>query len=231
MDLRTSMRQNGFSNNDDLGDYEQLEVKGKEIIGLKYEYDVNISGYHMYPEIVKIVYPLKDKSGRIIKLPNGKPKLQLKRIAMESYKDDHIKSYWDYVEENGDWKVYRVIKGISRKLVAIRCIENRPDLIEAQIFSKEISATGYKDIEDQKRNPNRRYSGLYDIDNEGRRVRTSSTNKWCVKYDKWPIFIVMKEHPKMSYNDIKNVIENEGGTVDEQGFISANGIKNEIVKY
>lgn len=232
--IRVFAKAHGITINDGYKeeDVDVFILNRKEVIGLKYEYDTEINGYHMYPEYIKICYPRKTKDGRILKDEFGKPKMQLKRIEIDSYKDEHLKNYWDYcVDSEGIWSVYRVTVGQSRKLVAYNVTKDSPELIEAQIFNKEITAMGYKDIEDQKRNPNYRFNGFQDHDDKGKVIRTSISNKWCVKYDKWPIFIVMKEHAGMSFNEIKNVILNEGGTVDEQGFISANGQVDEIVKY
>lgn len=43
--------------------------------------------------------------------------------------------------------------------------------------------------------------------------------KWSWEYDGKNIFFLMQEKPKMSYADIVNVIENEGGSVDAAGII------------
>lgn len=43
--------------------------------------------------------------------------------------------------------------------------------------------------------------------------------KWSVEFDGQHIFFLMKEKPKMSYDDIVNVLVNEGGSVDKDGFI------------
>ena len=201
--IETFMKNKGLSlpeqerkNQDDV---DVFEIDGKEVIGFKYEYDPAISGYHMYPEYVKVVYPLHHKDGSPVLDEHGKPKLQCKRIEIDSFKDEHIKAYWDYcIDNNSSWVVYRVIKGVSRKLVACDCVKDRPDLIEAQIFNKEITAVGFKDIEEQQRNPNRRYNGFDERNEKGKVIKQSITHKWCVKYDKWPVFIALKEHAAMS---------------------------------
>ncbi len=68
-------------------------------------------------------------------------------------------------------------------------------------------------------------------EDDGRLTRTSVTQKWCVKFNGMHMFVVLQMLPKMSYREIANVILNEGGIIDDKGFISSNGVDDELVKY
>jgi hypothetical protein len=43
--------------------------------------------------------------------------------------------------------------------------------------------------------------------------------KWCRDYDGQSILVLCQLKPKMTFAEIKNVIENEGGSVDSMGII------------
>lgn len=51
------------------------------------------------------------------------------------------------------------------------------------------------------------------------RERTQLRSLWSVEFDGKSILLLLAMKPKMSFNDIKLVIENEGGSVDAAGII------------
>ena len=79
----------------------------------------------------------------------------------------------------------------------------------------------YKEINDREKA----------ISNRETRVigdRMMSTNNWSIQYDGQLLFLVMANYPKMSMAEFTNVIENEGGYVDEQGFIRRGKAENKV---
>lgn len=42
---------------------------------------------------------------------------------------------------------------------------------------------------------------------------------WSLEYDGMPIWCILDKHPKMTFDEVKRIIEGEGGTVDECGLI------------
>lgn len=43
--------------------------------------------------------------------------------------------------------------------------------------------------------------------------------KWSIEFDGQHIFFLLKKKPKMTFDEVVNVIINEGGSVDKDGFI------------
>lgn len=79
------------------------------------------------------------------------------------------------------------------------------------------------------------YKGINDmekaISNRETRVigeRTAVTNNWSIQYDGQHIFVVLANYPKMSFGEFKQVIVNEGGSIDEAGFIHRGNAENKV---
>ena len=56
------------------------------------------------------------------------------------------------------------------------------------------------------------------------------THNWSVDYEGRHVFELCALKPKMSYKEIKEVIINEGGFIDDKGFICAGSAVNKIVE-
>ena len=57
---------------------------------------------------------------------------------------------------------------------------------------------------------------------------TSITNNWAVEWDGKPALLLVAEKPKMSYKEILQVIQNEGGYVDSNGVIRKGTAENKV---
>lgn len=58
------------------------------------------------------------------------------------------------------------------------------------------------------------------------RCRKASTNNWSVEFDGKNIFALVAVKTNMTYAEIRNVIMNEGGTIDSNGTIHKGTARN-----
>lgn len=61
-----------------------------------------------------------------------------------------------------------------------------------------------------------------DFKKEGLRLRKTIPVQavgWSIEYDGYPIMELIRKKPKMTFAEIRNVIENEGGSIDASGII------------
>ena len=56
--------------------------------------------------------------------------------------------------------------------------------------------------------------------------RKACTNNWSVEFDGKNIFALVAVKTNMTYAEIRNVIMNEGGTIDENGIIHKGTARN-----
>lgn len=56
--------------------------------------------------------------------------------------------------------------------------------------------------------------------------RTSITNNWSIEFDGKSILELYAAKPKMSYAEIREVILNEGGTINADGIIHKGTARN-----
>ena len=54
------------------------------------------------------------------------------------------------------------------------------------------------------------------------------THNWSVEYDNEPILLLVMNKPKMSYMEVLEVIQNEGGYVDEKGIVHKGTAENKV---
>ena len=59
---------------------------------------------------------------------------------------------------------------------------------------------------------------------------TLVTNNWSVQYDGHSIIELCMVKREMSYGEIRNVIFNEGGSIDAQGIIHVGSATNKVVE-
>ena len=57
------------------------------------------------------------------------------------------------------------------------------------------------------------------------------TNNWAIQYDGLMVLAILADHPKMSFSEVLNVIQNEGGYVDESGIVRKGTAENKIAVY
>ena len=60
--------------------------------------------------------------------------------------------------------------------------------------------------------------------------KLTSTSNWAVELDGLNILAAVITHPKMSYAEVKHVIINEGGTIDENGIVHKGSAINKVVE-
>lgn len=54
------------------------------------------------------------------------------------------------------------------------------------------------------------------------------THNWSVEYDNKPILLLVMNKPKMTYMEVLEVIQNEGGYVDSNGIIHKGTAENKV---
>lgn len=119
--------------------------------------------------------------------------------------DWHDQDHWAYSPSKGE--VYRVKMDengdeVDRTIVRRNMFGYTPQAILGQILDGEI-----RNVQSAQ---------------EGRRIAHDIINKalpWSVELDGKNILAILMTHPKMTYNEVVNVIKNEGGTVDAAGII------------
>lgn len=126
--------------------------------------------------------------------------------------------YWEHVEEDGVWNLYYVKRGVSCRLAVYNIGHLTPQSIEAQIHDKDISITDCRHIEEN----------LHTNRCIGKKV--ISTNNWCVEFDGKSVLAILAVKTKMSYKEVLNIIQNEGGYVDSMGIIHKGTAKNKVVE-
>lgn len=58
--------------------------------------------------------------------------------------------------------------------------------------------------------------------------KVSTTRNWSIEWDEQPILILVMQKPKMSYAEILQVINAEGGYVDSNGIIHKGTAENKV---
>lgn len=131
---------------------------------------------------------------------------EYKRSTMLTFSIDwHDQDHWAYSPEKGE--VYRVKMDangdeVDRTVVRRNMFGYKPQAILGQILDGEI-----RNVPNQQ---------------EGRRIAHDIVNKalpWSVEMDGKNILAILLTHPKMTYEEVVNIIKNEGGSVDKAGII------------
>lgn len=119
-------------------------------------------------------------------------------------------THWAYNDETGEvfrWVLAeRDVANVwkEKKLVGKVMPHTAPKAVLAQILDRDITVADEYSSQDIHRRPQR---------------TMNVAPKWCVEFDGKNILALVLTKPKMSYAEIKNVIENEGGSVDTSGII------------
>lgn len=118
---------------------------------------------------------------------------------------NQVDRYWEYCPEQGVWNIYRVIKGVSRRMAIYNIGEFSPVSIVVMLKDKECTVHDCDVIEkSQYRRPEKeKVTGVY----------------WSIDFDGKSVMSLMEQWPRMPFAHIKLVIENEGGSIDSNGII------------
>lgn len=115
-------------------------------------------------------------------------------------------NHWAYNDKTGD--VYRIKMEdgveVERKLCGNVPIGTTPQQVGMRIEDRDITVRDAYDSQ-AKHRVYKDYT-LYQV-------------KWCREFDGQSILALVQAKPKMTFNEIKNVIENEGGSIDSDGII------------
>ena len=119
---------------------------------------------------------------------------------------EEAKNYWEYVLEGDTWNIYYVKRGTNRRLAQHNVGKFSPFSIAYRLSDKDISTMDCKKLEEATP----RFFG---------RDKFQAGVYWSKDYDGRSVFELMAAKPKMPYEDIKMVVEGEGGSIDSQGII------------
>lgn len=117
-------------------------------------------------------------------------------------------SHWCYDDETGAvyrWQVGEQANTWKKKsLIGYVPIGTSPKAVLAQILERDITVQQEWNSQDKHR--------VY-------KDQQMYQTKWCREFDGKNILALVIAKPKMTYAEIKNVIVNEGGSVDSEGII------------
>lgn len=113
--------------------------------------------------------------------------------------------YWEYICEDNVWNIYYVRRGKDRRLAQINVGIYSPESIIARIHDRDISVADCRKIEEEHGRPIERTPIVSLI--------------WSKEFDGRSVFELMEQWQKMPYAHVKMVIENEGGSIDNNGII------------
>lgn len=145
-------------------------------------------------------------AGRLNADGSGKHYVNYLRFEQKWYEQDH----WAYGPKDGEWYVYRVKMKDGREvrrdiITSTGTTRFKPDAILAQILD-----------------------GTWKV---GDAEKTSFAAKtiqhadypvyWSKEFDGKSALAIMALKPKMTFAEIKNIIENEGGSIDSQMIVHA----------
>lgn len=115
-------------------------------------------------------------------------------------------NYWEYVLEEDVWNIYYVKRGVNRRLAQRNVGKFSPITIAFRLMDKDVSVSDCKRIEETAP----KFFG---------RDKFQAGVYWSKDYDGKSVFELMADKPKMPFEDIKMVVEGEGGSIDNQGII------------
>lgn len=122
-----------------------------------------------------------------------------KDFAQEWYEQDH----WAWEEKTGN--VYRIRMKDGAQMERKLCgqVDERRHVVQ-YLIDRDITSRDVYSNQDVHRHP---------LKEDWKQV------KWCREMDGKSILALCALKPKMTFAEIKNVIENEGGSVDSMGII------------
>lgn len=119
-------------------------------------------------------------------------------------------THWAYNDETGEvfrWVLaQRDVANVwkEKKLVGRVMPHTEPRAVLAQILDRDITVADEYSSQDIHKRPQR---------------TPLTAPKWCVEFDGKNILALVFAKPKMTYAEIKQIIEAEGGSVDKAGII------------
>lgn len=172
-------------------DGEYKFYKPYRIVPVKREYQTTIQNY---------------AKGRLNADGSGKEYTNYLRFEQQWYEQDH----WAYGPKNGEWYIYRIKMQDGREV--------RRDIITSTGTTQLHKDAVLGQILD----------GVWKV---GDAEKTSFASKtvhhydypmyWSKEFDGKSALAIMALKPKMTFAEIKNVIENEGGSIDSQMIVHA----------
>lgn len=149
---------------------------------------------------------IKKYSERSGKKPELIQKEYTKKGMMSHEQQWFEQNHWAYDAKTGD--VYRIKMEdgveVERKLCGTVLPGTEPYKVGLRIEDRDITVRDAYNPEDRHRHQH------WEIQHE---------NRWSVEFDGKSILALVILKPKMTYAEIKNIIINEGGSVDAQGII------------
>jgi len=119
---------------------------------------------------------------------------------------DEAPTYWFYTKEEDCWNLYYIRRGRDKRMAAYNIGEYTPEAILAKLADKDITAHDCDIMETCKT----RFVG----------PRTELAPViWSNDFNGKSVMSLVLLKPKMTFNEILNVIRNEGGTVDACGIV------------
>jgi hypothetical protein len=122
-----------------------------------------------------------------------------KDFAQEWYEQDH----WAWEEGTGNVYRIRMKDGVQMERRLCGCVPERRQVVQYLIDRDITSRDEYSN---------------QDVHSSIRKEDWKQV-KWCREMDGKSILALCALKPKMTFAEIKNVIENEGGSVDSMGII------------
>lgn len=159
--------------------------------------DANLKAGKVY---IKQPAPGSGKSKELIQ------KEYSKRGMMSHEQQWFEQNHWAYDDKTGD--VYRIKMEngvqVEKKLCANVPIGTTPQQVGLRIEDRDISVRDEYNTQDRHR-----------VFKDNKMYQT----KWCREFNGKNILALVIAKPKMTFAEIKNVIVNEGGSVDSEGVI------------
>ena len=125
-----------------------------------------------------------------------------KNFAQEWYEQDH----WAWEEKTGNVYRVRMKDGVQTERKLCGQVDERRHVVH-YLIDRDITSRDEWDSQAKHKKV----------------ITTSCQNtqlvKWCREMDGKSIFALCAVRPKMTFAEIKNVIENEGGSIDSMGII------------
>lgn len=111
-------------------------------------------------------------------------------------------SYWLY---SGDSLYYVKANPYSKRLARANLFNFKPEQIIAMLTDKDITVADCNKIsQHETRSINK---------------KVALTSNWSTRYDGHHVLELVMTHAKMSYREMLNIIQNEGGYVDSDGIV------------
>lgn len=132
---------------------------------------------------------------------------------------EEASSYWEYSKGEHGYSLYYVKKGISRRLAETNMDHYTPEAICVMLADKDVTVHDCDRVETHTR---RKRPAMG--------VKVTKTVNWSVEFDGKSIIPLLAVKPGLSFNEVKMIIQNEGGYVDDKGIIHKGSAEDKIVE-